>query len=120
MNWERVYPLNKNQKKSLISGILKALKPNKISTMTLLKSINVETRKPHECMACCRPFPAGAFMRYEAWADEGEIIASYTCNTCVQIMAHIYEYGDDIEYGCVSNELRFNETPEEFLKTLTK
>jgi hypothetical protein len=85
--------------------------------MEQVKSIDVLTRKPHTCFACLREYPSGTEMRYEVWADNG-IVASYYCSTCVKILSHVYEYGDEINEGCVKDMCNVGETPEEYLKSL--
>ena len=88
--------------------------------MDLLKIKKVKIRNPRKCFCCCRIFPAGAKMTYEAWAESGGIDSIYTCETCQEIISHELEYGDEVFEGFVNDLLNVGQTPEQYLATITK
>lgn len=88
--------------------------------MTQLFSKDVITRKPHNCFACERPFPAKTKMNYQTNIYEGDIYSLYTCETCMDIMAlsDANDYDDGFQQGFVQEQLRKGETPEWLLKRM--
>lgn len=54
--------------------------------MTNLKSKWVTTKIPHKCFGCCRTFPAGVQMNYQAVADKGTVYSYYLCKSCIEVI----------------------------------
>lgn len=80
---------------------------------TVLKELNVKTRKIHRCFSCLRIFPKGTLMTYQVGIFEGDFCTTYACSTCLEIM----KLSDDCEWegGYVDEYLQENQTPEELL-----
>jgi hypothetical protein len=83
---------------------------------TVLREVNVKTRKIHRCFSCLRMFPANTMMRYQVCTYEGDFCTTYACSTCMEIMKILQE--DVYEDGEVNNQLERNQTPEELLECL--
>jgi hypothetical protein len=83
---------------------------------TVLKELNVKTRKVHRCFSCLRIFPQGTLMRYQVCTYEGDFCTTYACSTCMDIMESLQEY--NWEDGYVDLQLEKNQTPEELLQCL--
>lgn len=83
---------------------------------TTLKSKDVITRKSHSCFACCRKFPEGTKMQYQAGIWEGDFCTTYCCMTCVEIMSLSDE--NQFEGEFVADNLAKDETPEQMLENI--
>lgn len=63
----------------------------------------VKTKKPHQCHGCAETYPAGSTMQYNVQVDQGEILASYWCETCEAVLSSWenwqYDSGDGLGFG---------------------
>jgi hypothetical protein len=79
-----------------------------------------KTRKPHRCFGCLEMIPIGSPAHVQVNADGGKIDRFYTHTTCQRIIDNMdLRYGDEIDEGCVVEEMHadnFEGTPEEYLK----
>ena len=66
--------------------------------METLKCKIVKTRSPHHCHGCGRSFPPKSRLRYTVQVDGGEIVCSYWCEVCDEVMS-AYEIDDGVAYG---------------------
>lgn len=62
--------------------------------MTLLESIEVETRKPCRCTGCIRTMPKGSVVIKSTAVDAGEFSHSTWCKVC-QLYWSRHMYSDD-------------------------
>jgi hypothetical protein len=85
---------------------------------TVLKTINVTTRKSRQCSSCLRQFPSKTKMQYQVCIYEGDFCTTYLCQTCIDILA----FSDETEWegGFVDNKLEQDQTPEDLLIELRK
>jgi len=85
---------------------------------TVLKNLNVTTKKVHRCFSCLRKFPVNTEMRYQVCIYEGDFCTTYACKTCLEIMTLSKEY--EWESGYVDEQLQESQTPEDLLKCLKR
>ena len=88
--------------------------------MKTLNDRTVKTRKPHQCFACLRQFPAGTDMRSTTIVDdESDMYTLYTCETCDDLIPKYKDVFADNDggfpEGCVREVMpEFGcDTPEE-------
>lgn len=86
--------------------------------MVILSDKIVITRKKHQCSACERVFEAGTKMRKQVNTFDG-IGTWRECPTCQLLLSEHRErfsdYDNTCSYGCVSEELNWEQTPEDLL-----
>jgi hypothetical protein len=79
-----------------------------------------KTRKPHRCFGCLEMIPIGSPAHMQTIADGGCVYSNYTHTVCQQVIDNMdLRYGDEIDEGCVIEEMHadnFEGTPEEYLK----
>lgn len=82
----------------------------------------VTIRKSHQCFSCFRQFNPGTILVKWAGTFEGDFCHGYICLTCEQIMNKqpLDSYEEGYAEGHVHEQLNKNQTPEEFLETLSK
>lgn len=66
---------------------------------TILSSKDVVTRKPHNCFGCNNTYPSKTIMSRQAVIDCGTVFTSYLCDTCQEVIARTFEYGDEFCAG---------------------
>lgn len=54
----------------------------------ILNNKYLTTRKEHECVGCCRKFPAGSKMMRTTYATDKYIESIYLCKVCSLIAAN--------------------------------
>jgi len=72
--------------------------------MNCITQKKVRTRKPHRCWGCCVPIPAGTLTEITVGADMDGISTAYWCDTCVEIMADMYDPESGLDYGDLREE----------------
>ena len=88
-----------------------------------LKHKTVKIRKEHRCLYCYRRFPIGSEMKYWVGVYDMDFFHGYNCLTCNKIFAaweQKYGHdGDGYYEGTVKESLKPNQTPEQYLETIT-
>jgi len=69
----------------------------------ILKSKDVITRKPHDCFGCNKTYSPSTSMKRQSVKDGNTVFTSYLCETCQEVIARTFEYGDEFGEGDVRN-----------------
>lgn len=60
---------------------------------------HIITRKPHRCFGCNEVYPGGTGMKRESVKDGNTVFTAYLCETCEEVIARTFEYGDEFGQG---------------------
>lgn len=76
----------------------------------------VKVKKERQCFGCLRKFPIGSRMKYVSGVMDGDICATYHCETCNKHLDYFRNtFEDEIEEGWMREEMNGSkETVEEF------
>lgn len=66
---------------------------------SIIKWIDVTTRKSHQCHGCGRTYPAKRKMVYATYVDGGDIVSCYWCDTCIKYLDKYAESGEEFGFG---------------------
>lgn len=90
--------------------------------MQIIRTKVVSIRKHSNCSACYRRIEKGITMVVQTIVDQDGIGTYRMCTTCAELLTKhgdIFDNGErEFEAGCVREELKQNQTPEQLLKIL--